>query len=455
LAAQTAHHRSWLASALFRDEESLARRWPATEHALPDRWPPNGEGPRVDLLPLAVLVPPLGHLNWQVDTWAARRDRGAAPPMRHWEWRLGMRPRDVFFAQVLQFQAQLADIGQGPTADSPAATLRETIRRLAESGNEVLRDVPSGLRDAAVDDLARQARDLDGQLAKVLALQFAATGTDSGTAPGAELVELPPAGFVPGASGSLESVRQSVEAYLACPGIVGTVCWCSPGDVGGLVEAAQHRDRTPTPRSADFRSDDTATIDVYVPMRGGEPAYDWVLFTRARAVECPEPPPQEPATDTVEVIHSAVDPETGTSTDTRLGSLEYPEATWAVPDDGGGVFAEVQKLTQEVDGRFTVRAAVTSDGRRPLGYLRATLLTGPYVDGQASTTTSVETTTVAADEPETITIETGRPSDAIDRGGEPTSRPAATTGEPHPATRKAAAPPRARKAAAASEGTRP
>ena len=384
LAAQTASHRSWLASALFREEESLARRWPATEHAVPNHWPPNGQGPPVDMLPLAVLVPPLGNVDWQVDAWAARRDRGAPPPMRHWEWRLGMRPRDVFLAQVLQFQAQLADIEQSQTAGPPAAALRKTIRELAESG----------------------------ELAKVLAFQFARSRTEWGAAPGAELVELPPAGFVRGASGSLASVRESVEAYLACPGIVRKVCSCSPGDVGELFEAAQHRDRTRTPRSEDFRDDDTGTIDVYVPMRGREPAYDWVLFTRAQEVKCPEPAPPAPATDKVDVIYSAFDPAAAKSTETTLGSLEYPEATWAVPEDGGDVFAQVQTIARQAEGLFTLHAQVTTDERRPLGYLRAALLAGPFADGQASTTPSVETS-VAPDATERVTIETGRSSNEI------------------------------------------
>ena len=407
LAGQTAHHRSWLASALFREEESLARRWPATERGLPTRWRPNGEGLLVDLLPLAVLIPPLGGLDWQVDTWAVRRDRGAAPPMRHWEWHLGMRPRDVFFAQVLQFQAQLADLEQGQTAASPAAAFRETIRKLAASGN-VLRDTPEGLRDAAVDDLAQQARDLDDQLANVLNLQFATSAKGWGAAPGGDLVELPPAGFVRGVSGSPESVRTSVERYLDCPGVVRKVCYCSPGDVGGLFEAAQHRDRTRTPRSKDFREEyDIGTIDLYVPTPGGGPAYDWVLFTRAPAVDCPEPAPPEPATDTVEVVHTTFAPDAPAAIESQLGTLKYPAATWAVPEDGLAVFAAVQKITQQ-DETFTVKARVTTDDRRPLGFLRAALLASPFVDGQAGASPFVATS-VAAGATERITIETGRP----------------------------------------------
>ncbi|MGE7436067.1 hypothetical protein [Kitasatospora sp. NPDC001175] len=48
---------------------------------------------------LAVVLP-VGddHKAWEVDIWAARRERGAPPPQRYWQGRLGMRPWDVFIA---------------------------------------------------------------------------------------------------------------------------------------------------------------------------------------------------------------------------------------------------------------------------------------------------------------------------------------------------------------------
>ncbi|HEY6145541.1 MAG TPA: hypothetical protein VIV13_04660, partial [Solirubrobacterales bacterium] len=52
-----------------------------------------------------------GDAGWSVDVWAARRDRGDPSPARTWQYRLGMRPWDVYVAQILQFQAQLQDVG--------------------------------------------------------------------------------------------------------------------------------------------------------------------------------------------------------------------------------------------------------------------------------------------------------------------------------------------------------
>jgi hypothetical protein len=52
--------------------------------------------------------------KWHLDVWTARRDRGEPTPAAAWQWRLGMRPRNVFMAQVLQFQDQLAQADLSP-----------------------------------------------------------------------------------------------------------------------------------------------------------------------------------------------------------------------------------------------------------------------------------------------------------------------------------------------------
>ncbi len=58
-----------------------------------------------ECVPLAVLLQVDG--RWVVDTWTARRDIGAGSAEDTWRSRLGMRPWNVFMAQVLQFQDQL------------------------------------------------------------------------------------------------------------------------------------------------------------------------------------------------------------------------------------------------------------------------------------------------------------------------------------------------------------
>ena len=65
-------------------------------------------------VPLAVIARAGGKTLF-LDPWIVRRERMETPSRRYWDWRMAMRPWDVFLAQVLQFQCQLAD---GP-GDAP------------------------------------------------------------------------------------------------------------------------------------------------------------------------------------------------------------------------------------------------------------------------------------------------------------------------------------------------
>ncbi len=63
-------------------------------------------------VPLAVVAR-AGATTVFLDTWIVRRERIDAPAKRYWQWKMRMRPWDVFLAQVLQFQCQLADLLSG------------------------------------------------------------------------------------------------------------------------------------------------------------------------------------------------------------------------------------------------------------------------------------------------------------------------------------------------------
>jgi hypothetical protein len=60
-------------------------------------------------VPLAVVAR-AGSTTVFLDAWIVRRERIDAPAKRYWQWKMRMRPWDVFLAQVLQFQCQLADV---------------------------------------------------------------------------------------------------------------------------------------------------------------------------------------------------------------------------------------------------------------------------------------------------------------------------------------------------------
>ena len=134
--------------------------------------------------------------GWKLDVWAARRDRIEVPAARYWTRRTGRRPDDVFLAQVLQFQAQLTEL----------------------------------------------------------------TGLGGGRSlPELGVVELPPAGYLPVAPSSGESVDEQVLALLG-PDVNVRFCTAPADEIGLVLEQAQHLDRIPlvgaVPRPA---------LDVVVP----------------------------------------------------------------------------------------------------------------------------------------------------------------------------------------------
>lgn len=104
----------------------VAAAWFDTEAAPPSLVPTRGPGvspwsapdwgtgpgapaaARDAAVPLALLLKVDSSAGWEVDMWVARRDRIDTPPLDMWQYRLGGRPRAVFLAQVLQFQAQSA-----------------------------------------------------------------------------------------------------------------------------------------------------------------------------------------------------------------------------------------------------------------------------------------------------------------------------------------------------------
>jgi hypothetical protein len=45
-----------------------------------------------------------GNTTLFLDAWIGRRERIDTPAKRYWQWRMAMRPWDMFLAQILQFQ---------------------------------------------------------------------------------------------------------------------------------------------------------------------------------------------------------------------------------------------------------------------------------------------------------------------------------------------------------------
>ena len=207
-------------------------------------------------VPLAVVARS-GAATLFLDAWTVRRERIDAPARRYWQWKMRMRPWDVFLAQVLQFQCQLAGllagvVVPGERGGDPCADAHAAIGDAARFVEQVHAGLASyrNLRPAAGDPerpalLALSLTgisDLGGRLRTLL--QAAATPAqpaDRVLIRGG-IVELPPAGYLPVVSGAGVSVNAQVRALLG-EGPDLRFCICSADYIAHAIEEAQHMDR--------------------------------------------------------------------------------------------------------------------------------------------------------------------------------------------------------------------
>ncbi|MER7461310.1 hypothetical protein [Streptomyces sp. NPDC097981] len=273
-----ASRRNFLASRIFAAERTEHSPWPYGTGAahLPPSWAPPAATPgKPGTVRLAVLLRDPGRPDgWEVDTWAARRDRAAAPPQRYWQSRLGMRPWDAYTAQILQFQEQLGQVlGAGP---APAADLGPLLEQLALIGEQQF------LKSHTKDQLGREVARLVTGIGAGTLIRPAAADAGPQTLEQLGIVELPPAGYLPFApederSAALDGIRALLGQQVDL-----RYCSCALADVARAVEEARHRDR--------IRLDEPACVDVLLPLDGqGRPVGDWVAFVRREQRHCYDP----------------------------------------------------------------------------------------------------------------------------------------------------------------------
>jgi|tagenome__1003787_1003787.scaffolds.fasta_scaffold20973985_2 hypothetical protein len=371
--------RSRLTSRLFAEEQSKAGAWsripgdPASGFATRSWLPPDLPPGRDDAVRLGLLIPDADLQRWQLDVWGARRDRGASPPTRLWQWRLGMRPWDVFVAQLLQFQDMLG-YTSGPSLvqtlvahlDTIVGTLREETK--AQSVTRL-----TALRSSLATGEPVMAAPLEETPTELLQRG---------------ILELPPAGFLPYSGGLPEAAREMGARFG--DGVRVRICTCRPVDLALAVQNAQHRDRIPLDRP-----DQPADVDVLIPVTadGDRPVFDWVAFVRREEVSCGEAAAKEPV-DEVDVWMLSVgeDREALTAALRQLhdgdipgdarkaGTLDYPARGWAVPSDPeyAAIYAAVE--TELRQSQVLAFGVVREEGRRPLGALRAERLAVTFKD---------------------------------------------------------------------------
>ena len=207
--------------------------------------------------PAAVPIGVLLHTDtgWQVDVWMARRDRIDPPARRGWQQRLGHRPADVFLAQVLQFQAQLA------TMDLQSESLFTAISRAVTETHELLELASKGGGNTVGrKSVLGRADDLMQSLAAVQTLSGVSGGRQVLLERG--FVELPPAGYLPVDPG-LGAVNEQVRRLLGDT-VKLRFRAVRPDQVALALEHAQHLDRISlTAGRSDLRA--RPDVDILVP----------------------------------------------------------------------------------------------------------------------------------------------------------------------------------------------
>ncbi|MGR6320744.1 hypothetical protein Q2K19_22075 [Micromonospora soli] len=384
---QPERRRNWLARRQFAAEETDGERdLLATGNAplVKEMWLPPVPAPSSGTQPvvrIGVLIPGRSKMSDEVDTWIARRDRGAAPPERAWRWRLGMRPWDVYVAQILQFQDQLAD--RYPQPSQPAQRqvrldYADLIREAAAKavGRAQTKVMTRQLLAQLADDLTAAVQSVSGPAGKLFDLGFA---------------DLPPAGFLPYPNGSPAGVTTWLAEMLPATLSI-TACTCRPSDVAQAIEEAQHRDRIPLTASGGAKTE----VRVLIPVddQGRVPS-GWVAFVRPDRTVCPTPEERLDEVTAFEVnfldqqtyeadlksLESGDLPDRyakAPEDQVRTISLRYPLRGWRLPDDAGlgGNYGRLrQRLRESKDLRIFVLARAESE--LPVGVLRATLLVDP------------------------------------------------------------------------------
>lgn len=369
--------RNWLASAYVEQERRNGGPWltPDAAGTVPALLGLPWSGPMPEAAPSPAAVP-IGALlrvedRWVLDVWIARRDLLVPPARSAWEWRLGWRPWAAFIAQVLQFQAQLADT---PNA---SAIGDEAIVGAQDLFDVLLKNPPRSKK--AVQEVWDRWRDEHRQL--VLDGSLTARG----------FRELPPAGFLPMPMGERDLESQLQEIFGG--GVEVRLRHGSADAALRAVSQAQHLDRIPL--TATGR---TVPVEVWVPDVPADlpalstTAYGWVAFVRDRSAEAVAAPLDEVSVyllvvqgdETARDVAGRLD-EGWTPDLDPVAVLTYPAAEWGVPQAAEvheRILRAVRELIQQDLGRL-IGVVGSADGlpRRPLATARAALLAVALHDG--------------------------------------------------------------------------
>ena len=265
------HLRSQVASAYYAAERDAVSSQVSGAGLRGPVWCAGADGIGGEEVPLA-LLDRNGTVTTFVDMWSARRELMETTPQRYWQSRTAMRPLDVFWAQVLQFQCQLVDLPAGSGDDAAGDPCADERRALA-TVDDVLGTLTS-VRSVEVQpnsELVAGGPLPSAVLSRLDELRTLVSGTLSGRGSVGSgsllvdrgIVETPSAGYLP--VDPQRDVQAQVRAWMG-PGVDLRFCVVRPDFVPEAFQEAQHLERISLTRGID---DPATTEDVDVLVPGG------------------------------------------------------------------------------------------------------------------------------------------------------------------------------------------
>ena len=269
------HLRSRVASSYFADERRRVASLISKAGLDSETWCLGADTDDRTAVPIAVIAR-AGTKTVFLDPWIARRERMDAPAKRYWQWRMMMRPWDVYIAQILQFQCQLHDLFRQttPGEDDPCNGARAALKEAAEVMSEVSRFYEAASKRLTTLRLteADESLVLKGGLSNLTTVNARLLAVSSALgviAPQDRLlirggiVELPSAGYLPVVPGANLTINQQVRRMMG-EGVDLRFCVVRPDYVAHALEEAQHMERISLLQGLDDPKN-KPEVDILVP----------------------------------------------------------------------------------------------------------------------------------------------------------------------------------------------
>jgi len=275
IALTQAHLRSRVASAYFADERRRVASLISKVGLEQETWCLGADAAAGSGVPIGVIAR-AGSTTVFLDPWIARRERIDAPAKRYWQWRMMMRPWDVFLAQILQFQCQLHDLFRNtrePGSDvDPCGGARGAISEATDTISEFKQFYESTARRfTALNVNLEEGITFKGGLSRLTALNDKLISVNQGLSVLTKdrflihggIIELPSAGYLPVTPGAAATINQQVRRLMG-EGVDLRFCVVRPDYVAHALEEAQHMERISLLQGLDDPKD-KPEVDILVP----------------------------------------------------------------------------------------------------------------------------------------------------------------------------------------------